>query len=41
MNLPPATTVDGMYQYMMGLLLLLAVLFGLFFGAAHFELLPL
>lgn len=40
MNLPPTTTVDGMYQYLMGLLLLLAALFALFFGAAHFGLLP-
>lgn len=35
MNLPQLTTVDGAYQYLMGLLLVLAVLFGVLFGAIH------
>ena len=35
MNLPRLTTVDGAYQYTMGLLLLLAVLFGVLFGAEY------
>lgn len=41
MKLPRLTTVDGAYQYMMGLLLVLALLFGLFFGAAFFGLFSL
>jgi hypothetical protein len=39
MDLPSPTSVDGMYQYMIGLLLVLVVVFGLFFGAAYFGLL--
>lgn len=35
MNLPRLTTVDGAYQYMMGSLLLLALLFGVLFGAMY------
>lgn len=41
MKLPRLTTVDGAYQYLMGLLLVLALLFGLFFGAAFVGLLPI
>ncbi|EMA45867.1 hypothetical protein C449_06386 [Halococcus saccharolyticus DSM 5350] len=39
MDLPSPTSVDGMYQYMIGLLLVLVVVFGLFFGAAYLGLL--
>jgi hypothetical protein len=35
MNLPRLTTVGGMYQYLMGLLLVLVVLFGILFGAMY------
>jgi hypothetical protein len=35
MNLPRLTTVGGAYQYLMGLLLVLVVLFGILFGAMY------
>jgi hypothetical protein len=35
MNVPQLTTVDGAYQYLMGSLLLLAVLFALLFGGMY------
>ena len=35
MNVPRLTTVDGAYQYMIGLLLILVVVFGLVFGGMH------
>lgn len=40
MSLPPLTTVDGAYRYLMGLLLVLVLLFGLFFGAVYLDLIP-
>lgn len=40
MNVPQLTTVDGAYQYLMGILLLLVVVFGLFFGGMYFGYLP-
>jgi len=33
MNLPRLTTVGGAYQYLMGMLVLLAVIFAVLFGA--------
>ena len=35
MNLPSLMTVEGAYQYLMGLLVLLVLLFGLYFGAVY------
>ncbi len=35
MNLPRLTTVEGAYQYLMGLLLLLVLFFGLYYGAVY------
>jgi hypothetical protein len=35
MNVPQLTTVDGAYQYLMGLLLLLVVVFGIVFGGMY------
>lgn len=35
MNVPQLTSVDGAYQYMIGLLLILVVVFGLVFGGMH------
>ena len=33
MNLPRLTTVGGAYQYLMGLLVILALVFAILFGA--------
>lgn len=35
MNLPRLTTVGGAYQYLMGLLLVLAIVFGAIFSAIY------
>ena len=35
MNVPRLTTVDGAYQYMIGLLLILVALFALLFGGMY------
>lgn len=35
MNLPQLTTVGGAYQYLMGLLLVLAIAFGVLFSAIY------
>lgn len=35
MSMPQLTTVGGAYQYMMGLLLLLAIIFGILFSAIY------
>jgi hypothetical protein len=35
MNVPQLTTVDGAYQYLIGILLILVVLFGLLFGGMY------
>jgi hypothetical protein len=35
MNVPQLTTVDGAYQYMMAILLVLVVLFALVFGGMY------
>ena len=40
MNVPQLTTVDGAYQYMIGLLLILVVVFGLLFGGMYLGYLP-
>jgi hypothetical protein len=35
MNVPQLTTVDGAYQYLMAILLVLVVLFALIFGGMY------
>ena len=40
MNVPQLTSVDGAYQYLIGLLLILVVVFGLVFGGMYLGYLP-
>lgn len=41
MDLPSPTSVEGMFWYLLGSIVLLAVLFGLLFGALYLDLLGL